>query len=217
MDMRRLLLFVALCALAGCGSGSTGNAHPSVTASPDPPGTRVLRVDPALSSVSYTVTEHVPTISQFHPVIGTFRVTGRAPVRGGTVHLAPTPAASTVRAVTVDPLALKTDIAFRDTNVDPLLTAASGFAEFDSTSLSGFPDVIPAGGPVKFKMSGQMQIHGVVKPVDFDVTATMAGDRLDATATTVLDMRDFSVDPPSGVASTVDPQVTLAVHIVARP
>lgn len=203
--------------LAACGGpNSSAQSHPSVRARPDPVGTRVFQVDSLRSTVAYTVTEHVPTISQFHPQIGTFRVTGSAPVMGGSIHITPDPSASAVRAVKVDPLRLKTDIGFRDSNINPMLTSAAGLAEFASTSVSGLPSQFPLGPPIKFKLRGQMQIHGIVRPLDFDVTASLTADLLEADATSHFDMNIFQVSPPSGIASAVDPEVTLVVHVVAH-
>ncbi|HEV3231063.1 MAG TPA: YceI family protein, partial [Candidatus Dormibacteraeota bacterium] len=179
-------------------------------------GTRVFTIDTSRSTVSYTVTEHVPTISQFHPAIGTFRVTGRAPVRGGTIHVAPSPGASSVRDVTVDALQLKTDQGLRDQFIDPgLADALAPFAEFSSTSLSGLPATIADGATIQFKLTGRMQIHDVVQPVTLDTTATISGGTLSASATATFDMNVFRVSPPSGGVSTVDPTVTLEVHLVA--
>jgi polyisoprenoid-binding protein YceI len=221
-ELRRKALAVAALAtgplLAGCGQQACAcpPSRPSPSAPADPAGTRIFTVDPSRSWVSYTVTEHVPTISRFHPRIGTFRVTGRAPVRAGSIHLAPNPGASSVRGVSVDPLRLRTDQSFRDQMLDPqLVDALSPLAVFDSTATAGAPATLAEGQAVRFRLIGTLKIHGISRAVTLDATATIRGATLTADATTAFAMTDFGVTPPSGIASTVDPPVTLDVHLVA--
>lgn len=67
------------------------------------------------------------------------------------------------------------------------------------------------------QLKGTLQLHGQTRDVVFTVRLLPQGRRLEATATTQIDMRDFGIQPPSvlGLVS-VEETVTLEVQVQAE-
>jgi polyisoprenoid-binding protein YceI len=61
-----------------------------------------------------------------------------------------------------------------------------------------------------------MTIHGVTKPVTFDVKARRSGDALSAIADTDFKMTDFGMTPPRVPIATSEDGVHVQVVLVAR-
>ena len=90
------------------------------------------------------------------------------------------------------------------------------FADFIATQAQDLPQRSAEGQEVPFKLTGDMTIHDVTRPLTFDVRAALAGDTLTGTATTFLLMRDFGFDPPEILGAVrVDDGVTLTVRFMA--
>lgn len=73
-----------------------------------------------------------------------------------------------------------------------------------------------SGTPANFKLTGQMTIHGVTKPLIFDTIATMTGDTINGTATVVFKMGDFNIMPPQIAILTTSDVVKLQLQINAK-
>jgi len=91
------------------------------------------------------------------------------------------------------------------------------YAEFTSTEAQNLPESYSEGQEVSFKLTGDMKIREVTKPVTFDVRGKLQGDTVTGTATAPIRMTDFGFDPPSiaGVLTVEDP-VTLAIDFTAK-
>ncbi len=91
------------------------------------------------------------------------------------------------------------------------------YAEFTSTEAQNLPDSYSEGQEVSFKLTGDMKIREVTKPVTFDVRGKLQGDTVTGTATALIRMTDFGFDPPSiaGVLTVEDP-VTLSIDFTAK-
>ena len=70
-------------------------------------------------------------------------------------------------------------------------------ATFKATAIEGAPAAYSAGEEVSFKLSGDLTVREISKPVTFDVTAKLAGDTLTGVATAPLKLSDFGIDPPN--------------------
>jgi len=99
----------------------------------------------------------------------------------------------------VDISTLQSDSGRRDNAIrrDWLESSQFPLARFIVKELDGFPASPQEGQPLQFKMLGDLTVHEVTRPVTWDVTATLNGDRLTGTATTFIMMADWGVQPPN--------------------
>lgn len=88
---------------------------------------------------------------------------------------------------------------------------------FVPTHVSGLPSPLPASGQVTFKLTGNLTVRDVTKPVTWDVTATVDGSQLTGTATISFKFEDFNIPQPQVpvVLSVVD-NITLDLNFVMQ-
>lgn len=90
-------------------------------------------------------------------------------------------------------------------------------AIFVATAITEAPSTYRAGEEVTFKLSGDLTIRQITKPVTFDVTASISGDTLRGVATTRLRMSDFGIEPPNFANTlSVADEFSLEIQITAR-
>lgn len=90
-------------------------------------------------------------------------------------------------------------------------------ASFTATSIEGAPAAYNEGDEVSFKLSGDLTIREITKPVTFDVTASLRGDTLTGVATTRLKMSDFGIEPPNFANTlTVADEFGIEVQMTAK-
>jgi polyisoprenoid-binding protein YceI len=79
-------------------------------------------------------------------------------------------------------------------------------AVFVPTQVSGLPSPLPQSGSVTFKLTGDLTVRTVTKPVTWDVTAQVQGNQVTGQATTAFKFEDFSLTQPhvGRVLSIVD-------------
>lgn len=118
----------------------------------------------------------------------------------------------------VDLRTLKSDSPQRDNYVqkNTLQTDQYPTATFVVTSVEGWQGMND-GQPMTFKLTGNLTIHGVTKPITFDTTATMQGNTLTGTATTQFTFQDFGMQNPNvaNIVST-DNRIRLEMTISAQ-
>ena len=68
--------------------------------------------------------------------------------------------------------------------------------EFVPTSVRGFKGPLPASGPVKFELLGDLTVHGNTRPAVWQVSANAEGQDVTGTATTAFTFRDVGLDQP---------------------
>jgi polyisoprenoid-binding protein YceI len=91
-------------------------------------------------------------------------------------------------------------------------TAQYPTAVFVPTGVTGLPASIPDSGNGAFQLTGNLTIHGVTKPVTWDVTAKKSGNQLTGTASTVIKLVDFGMTPPKvPVVLSIEDNITLEV------
>ena len=91
-------------------------------------------------------------------------------------------------------------------------------ATFKPTKIEGLPDTpYTDGQELTFKVTGDLTVRNVTKPVTFDAKGKIEGDTFRGTARTQFNMTDFGFDPPDilGVVSVED-GVTLTVRFTAQ-
>jgi polyisoprenoid-binding protein YceI len=79
-------------------------------------------------------------------------------------------------------------------------------AVFVPTQVSGLPSPLPQSGSVTFKLTGDLTVRDVTKPVTWDVTAQVQGNQVTGQAATAFKFEDFSLTQPhvARVLSIVD-------------
>jgi polyisoprenoid-binding protein YceI len=242
-EMRRLLyLFFALTYfLAGCSglvykmavptttpaadSAQAANTNP-IAISPQIPvigstptfsaNTIDYKLVPGESQVSYTVQEtFINQNNKLNTAIGVAKqVTGD--IYGNKAD----PSQSKVGLITIDISQFTSDSAMRDNFIRRNFLESSKYplATFAPTSFEGLPASYTDGQTYTFKVTGNMTIHNVTKPVTFDVTTSLSGTTLSGTATANIKMSDFGVGPITlaGMIQTQD-DVKLNLTFLARP
>jgi hypothetical protein len=83
---------------------------------------------------------------------------------------------------------------------------------FVPTSIEGLPETYTDGQDVPLKISGDLTIREVTKPVDFDATFKLTGDMLTGNATSTILMRRIQQS-----ISWASRRRTIVAHLVARP
>jgi polyisoprenoid-binding protein YceI len=91
------------------------------------------------------------------------------------------------------------------------------FAEFIATQADGLPQFYVEGQEVFFRLTGNMTIRNVTRPLTFDTQGVLNANTLSGSATTFLLMRDFGFEPPEILGAVrVDDGVNLTVRFVAQ-
>ncbi|HLH23364.1 MAG TPA: YceI family protein [Chloroflexota bacterium] len=101
--------------------------------------------------------------------------------------------------VTVDLRSLQSDQRQRDQYIqqNTLQTAQYPTAEFVPIEVRGLPTPLPASGALTFQLAGDLTVHGVTRPVVWDVQAQLDGGTASGTATTPVTLADFGMAKPS--------------------
>lgn len=99
---------------------------------------------------------------------------------------------------TVDLRTLQSDETRRDNYIKQNTLEVDRYpnAEFQPTAASGLPWPLPSNGQLQFQLEGNLTVHGVTKPVTWNVQATVEEQRITGTATTQVTFEDFGMTPP---------------------
>ena len=100
--------------------------------------------------------------------------------------------------ITVDMTKLKSDESRRDNFVksDTLQTSRFPTATFVASPAQGLPNPLPTSGETTFQLLGDLTVHGVTKPVTWQVTAQFADTSVSGSAKTTVNITDFGMTPP---------------------
>ena len=98
----------------------------------------------------------------------------------------------------VDLRTLQTDQSRRDSYVrqNTLETARFPQAEFVPRKVVALPSPLPKSGDARFQMVGDMTIHGVTRPITWDVTATFSDQEVSGVASTSFRFEEFNMSIP---------------------
>lgn len=110
------------------------------------------------------------------------------------------PSASTIGPITVDISKLTSDSSQRDNMIRQRWLESNKYPNvtFVAKRLEGLPDApYTDGQELTFKIIGDLTVRTTTKEVTFDTKAKIIGDTLTGTATTAIQMTDFSFDPPA--------------------
>ncbi len=171
-------------------TGAAESATPAASG-----GLAVFVLVPNETVVSYAVDEtFINENNRLNTSIGkTSQVTGEL-----KVDLA-NPANIQFSEFTVDLSTLQSDSPRRDNAIRGrwLESASFPLAQFTVTGLPGFPASPQEGQVLKFQMTGDLTVRQTTRPVTWDVSATLNGDRLTGTATAFIMMADWGITPPN--------------------
>lgn len=177
-------------------------------------GTRTFTIVPEQSEASYEVQEQFlsrdlpnQAIGKTNAVQGEFQISLDGKPSGKVTN------------ITVDLSKLASDESRRDNRIRQQWLESSKYpnAVFTSTEAQGLPESYTEGQDVNFKLTGDMTIRDVTKPVTFDVTGKLQGDTITGSAKTQIMMADFGIDPPSIAGMlTVKDGVTITLNFTAK-
>jgi polyisoprenoid-binding protein YceI len=229
--MRPIFTFFLILVLALSGCSSLVSTINVPTATPAPVSTQILvtgptptlslntvpyKIVPGESQASYQVEEtFLNQNNKLNTAIGvTTQVTGD--IFGNTAD----PTQSRIGTISVDISLFTSNSAQRDNFIRKNFLQSSQYplATFTPTSVDGLPTSYVDGQDYTFKVSGNLTVHTVTKPVTWDMTARLTGNTLTGLATTTVKMSDFGVGPITlaGILQTQD-DVKLTLNFVARP
>jgi polyisoprenoid-binding protein YceI len=175
-------------------------------------GMVIYQIVPADSQVSFTINEVLRNSPN--------TVVGTTDQVAGQISFDPSqPADAQVGPIQVDARTLVTDNNFRNRTLKNQIldTNNNEYITFAPTSISGLPDQVTFGTSYNFKITGDLTIKGVTKPVSFDATVTpVDATKLQGSATTTILYKDYGISIPQipSVAS-VDDSVILKISFVA--
>ena len=131
------------------------------------------------------------------------------------------PANTKIGTIQIDATDLQTDSGMRNRMIQRMILQAVQpeykYITFEPTAIEGLPAKVSTGTAIPVKISGNLKIRDVIKPVTFDATITMKSDsELAGSAKTTVTRSAFGLTIPSvpSVADVTD-DVALALDFVA--
>lgn len=194
-------------------SGVTTATTSPITAtgtSPSGSGAKYTLV-PSKSEASYSVREQLAQRDLPSDAIGkTNAVSGSITVNpDGTIDAANS-------KFVVDVTTLKTDSSMRDGYVSRVILQTGQYPQivFVPTQISGLPAALPQSGSVSFKVTGNLTIRDVTRPVTWDMIGSINNGEASGKATTSFTFEDFNLSQPKVpvVLSVVD-KITLGLML----
>ncbi len=90
-------------------------------------------------------------------------------------------------------------------------------AVFVPTQVAGLPSPLPQSGRVSFKLTGDLTIRNVARPVTWDVTASVQGNEVTGQATTAFKFGDFNLAQPRvPVVLSIEDNIRLELDVVLQ-
>jgi polyisoprenoid-binding protein YceI len=155
--------------------------------------TIALVVDSSSSSASYHAHEQLAGRNLPSEAVGT------TPDVSGSIVLTPDGSiAASQSQIQADLSSLESDQRNRDNFIkgNTLQTRAFPNATFVPREAQGLPSPLPTSGQVTFQLLGDLTVHGVTRPVTWQVTAQFDGGTVSGNATTNVNISDFGMTPP---------------------
>jgi polyisoprenoid-binding protein YceI/Na+-translocating ferredoxin:NAD+ oxidoreductase RnfD subunit len=165
----------------------------AASAKPTAAGDLRLTLLPEGSQASYHAHEQLVGRSLPNEAVGT------TPAVSGNIILASDGAVvADQSAITVDLRSLHSDENRRDNFIqrNTLQTAQFPTAVFVPRAVEGLPLPLPTEGEASFRLSGDLTVHGVTRPVTWQATAQFNGQDVTGSATTNVQLSDFEMTQP---------------------
>jgi polyisoprenoid-binding protein YceI len=195
------------------GSVPAASTPPHSVATSAHPSPVKLVVDPSTSQASYRAHEQLAGRSLPSEAVGT-----SSSVSGALVLAADSSILADQSQITVDLTSLKSDESRRDNWIKGNTLQISRFptATFVPREAQGLPSPLPTSGQSTFQLSGDLTVHGVTKPVTWQVTAQFADSTVSGNATTNVKITDFGMTPPKvGPVLGIEDALTLELAFTA--
>ena len=173
------------------------------TSSGDVSGTWTVASD---SQVGYRVKETLAGVDT-EGAGRTSSITGTMTIDGTTV---------TATDLTVDMTKFTSDDSRRDSQFNGRIMQVSQFptATFKLTTPIDIGTIPTDGSSVQVQATGDLTIHGVTKPVTFDLTAKETNGRIGVVGSTVITFADYGIENPSNGFATTGNTGTLELQLV---
>ncbi len=176
----------------------------------------VFKIVPVESQLIYEVGEtFLNDNNRFNLAVGT-----TPQVEGEIIIDRSAPQNSSVGTITADISQFTSDSSRRDNAIRDRFIQTSRYptVTFVPTQIEGLPETYVDGQDVSLKITGDLTIREVTKPVTFDAVIRLEGDQLTGQAVTTILMSDFEFGPISigGMLNTED-QAKVTLNLVARP
>jgi polyisoprenoid-binding protein YceI len=191
----------------------TRQASPTATVSANTAG-QVYRLDATQSKAYYEISEvFLNENNRLFTAVGTTNA-----IAGDVLLDRASPNASKVGEIVIDISQLRSDDSRRDNAIRRqwLESARYPLVTFKNTKLEGLPPSFSEGVEFSFKITGDMTIRKVTKPITWEVTAKLEGNTLRGLASVKLKLTDFEIPNPSLATLTVDNNFTLKLDFVAK-
>jgi polyisoprenoid-binding protein YceI len=176
-----------------------------------PPSVETVRLVlvPEQSEARYRVREQLANQSLPNDAVGTTR-----DINGVVVLTTDGRIVAEESRFEVDLRTLRSDQSRRDNYIqrNTLETERYPTAVFVPREGSGLPWPLPASGEFTFQLSGDLTIHGVTKPVTWEVTAWREDGRLVGSATVQITFQDFGMEQPR-VAIVLSVEETIQLEL----
>jgi polyisoprenoid-binding protein YceI len=174
-----------------------------------------LVLDPAASQASYRAREQLVGRTLPSDAVGTSRAVS------GSLVLAPDGSfVADQSSISVDLRRLQSDESRRDNFIrnDTIQTNRFPMATFVPRQVQGLTLPLPASGEATFQLLGDLTVHGVTRPVTWQVTAQFAGTSVTGNATTNVKITDFGMAVPRvGPVLSIEDALTLELIFTAAP
>jgi polyisoprenoid-binding protein YceI len=118
--------------------------------------------------------------------------------------------------ISVDLTGLQSDSNLRDNYIKRMTLQTGQFptADFVVRTVNGLPMPLPISGSATFELGGDLTVHGVTRPATWQATATFADGELTGSATTMVQITDFGMEPPrAGPVLSIEDQVQLELDV----
>jgi polyisoprenoid-binding protein YceI len=173
-----------------------------------------LVLEPSASQASYRAREQLAGRTLPSDAVGTSKAVS------GNLVLAPDGSVSADQSkINVDLTKLQSDESRRDNWIkgNTLQTSRFPTATFVPREVQGLPTPLPRAGEATFMLSGDLTVHGVTKPVTWQVTAQFADSSVSGSATTNVKITDFGMTPPRvGPVLNIEDTLTLELAFTAN-
>ncbi len=193
----------------------TAVANATAIATVAPAAPTVFQIDPTQSEARFTINEAL--FGDPKTVVGL-----TSDISGVITFTTGNPAGSQIGTIQINARSLHTDEEMRDRAIRTFILESSQddnqFITFEPTAIEGLPAQTKVGEATVFKVTGNLKIRSVIKPVTFELSVTPKGDtELSGSARATITRTAFELTIPSvpGVADVTD-EVALDFTFVAK-
>jgi DNA-binding PadR family transcriptional regulator len=168
---------------------------------------------PALATRFRVVPERSALLIEARSTVGpiTFGLIGltgevEASVVDGVIRERPKPVAHVEAAVS--------ELRSGNNLYDAELLRRIGARRFPTVSID-LRDTVAIGSGDRYRLTGEINFHGAVRPVSGTVTASPEGDKLLISGEEAFDIRDFDIESPTVLMLRIYPDVRVHLHLEA--